>query len=345
MNISTKKYRQTIFIMLAIGSLLLSGCATPLDPEKVDPELVIQFKSPDLGPNKTGAFFIRSNSISGVAWPRTIAVNEYELANLGIGEHIYLELEAGLNSVYLNFDSALKGAVIPLDNLSGETFFLFYDAESGTDLRILEPDVGKTMVMQTKKGELFQKKRDNKTYHQLMANPDRLLYKLMRDDEESVRPDESHAVIRFYRPDWFVGYKSYAVWNQNEYLGSSYGGTQFSVKVKPGRHTFMTLSNQFSTLSAELEANKEYAVEINAGLGNNQASVQLIPIDLKESRNLNKVSKWKSELRAISTDRSVVEHEKLIPRLEIGRDIMQKMKFGEISAEGPSNSMTANYGN
>src|SRR5690606_28181759 len=113
-----------------------------------------------------------------------------------------------------------------------------------------------------------------------LLNPGLLDYEVMVLTTEKLAPDATSALVTFYRTSRLLATSAFDIWNQDGYIGSTKGNTYFQVKLAPGKHTFVAISEQYSLLEADLEAGKEYAVDLSVVMGWNQAHIKLLPIDL-----------------------------------------------------------------
>ncbi len=324
MNNSIIKY----FFTFAFVSLLAACSATTYT---VDQALVESFESKPVAEDRTGVYVIRGSAFQGSGRSLWVAVNDAVVASLSNGSHVYLTLESGLNTVH-GVQGFAGFAHTTIDNLPGETVFVSIDYLMGT-ATILDPALGKTMVAKTKVLEPLAELRKNDALDNTLLTPGVLGLNLMVDSDQKLLPDAEHAVVTFYRTDKLIAQWPFDIWSQEGYLGSTVGNTYFQVKLKPGKHTFLSISEQYSLLEADLEANKEYAVELSVGMGWNQAHIKLLPVDL-ESDDKFLAKAEAAQLKAV--DQSVIQSEVVARRLELGFELveaaLERRRNGELEA-------------
>ncbi len=325
-----KLLSKSVGLSLAAMVLLLSGCATSY---KVDPELVSQFK-PEATPTEeqTFVYVIRGSNFAGAARGLWVAANENVVADLSNGSHALLKLDSGINSVHLVQGLAGIGFA-KVDNRPGETVYLAIDYVKG-ETKEVEHDLGATMVMKTSKAKDIGAPRKNDAYDNLLVNPSLLGFPVMKESNQPMKADDDSAVINFYRMETLIGQVPFDIWSEQGYVGSTTSGTYFQVRVKPGKHTFVALSERYSVLEADVEAGKEYVVEFDVDMGWNQAHVQLLPMDAAESAKT--ISKWQAKAKLMAVDPQVLEQDAFKQRLQMGKAYLkqqyQKIEKGELAS-------------
>ncbi|KIO35898.1 hypothetical protein DB48_14520 [Shewanella sp. cp20] len=322
-NYKIQKHFSLILGVLLLG--LTTGCATSY---KVDPELVSQFK-PEATPTQeeTFVYVIRGANFQGGARGAWVAANKDVVADLSNGSHTLLKLATGLNSVHL-VQGLVGFGYSRVDNRPGETVYLTIDYTTGK-MKEVERDLGVSMIMQTKKAKDIGAPRNNDAYDNLMANPALLGFPVMKLGVEPIKPDAETAVINFYRMETLIGEVPFDIWSENGYVGSTKAGTYFQVRVTPGKHTFVSLSERYSVLEAEVEAGKEYVVEYDVDMGWNQAHVQILPIDPVKSAKT--IKKWQAKAKLMVVDEAVVNQSEFAQRVEMAREYLTP-KFKSIDA-------------
>ncbi|GIU38547.1 hypothetical protein TUM3794_11150 [Shewanella colwelliana] len=324
MNFENIKLNAGRLIVLATV-LLSTACSTTY---KVDPELVAKFK-PEAVPTQeqTFVYVIRGSNFQGGARGAWVAANENVVADLSNGSHTLLKLASGLNSIHLVQGLAGFGYA-KVDNKPGETLFYSIDYTTGK-MTELTSDMGASMIMQTKKAKDIGEPRKNDAYDNLLANPSLLGFKVMKPSAEPMIADAETAVISFYRMETLIGEVPFDIWSEAGYVGSTKAGDYFQVRVAPGKHTFVALSERYSVLEAEVEAGKEYVVEFDVDMGWNQAHVQILPIDPVKSAKT--IKKWQAKAKLMALDDSVVSLPEFQQRVEMAREYLLP-KFKSIDA-------------
>jgi hypothetical protein len=306
--------------LIALVVTLLAGCGAM--KYKVEPSLIEGFQTKDVPKDKTGVYVIRGSNFYGGARGLWVAINDKVVADLPNSSHVYLELDAELNT--LHFVQALAGfGYLNLDNRAGETIFAKFDYGVTNKTEELEPELGKTIVMKTKEVQPLTEARRNDAYDNQLINPSTVGYNFMKEGGEQLVPDAEHAVVTFYRPDKLIKEVNFDIWNQDGYIGSTTGGHYFSVKLKASEHTFLARSERYSVLKSTLEANKSYGVEMDINMGWNQAHIKLLPINLNAQ---NGVSTWVSKLKYDSINTETLALPAVKQRISAGHKYLVGIK-------------------
>jgi len=321
-------------------AVLMAGCATTY---KVDSNLITGFHEPEVPTDKTGIYVIRGSNFVGSGRGLWVAVNDSVVADLPNRSHVYLELDAGLNS--LHFVQATAGfGYLAVDNKSGEILYAKFNYGTTGLAEIIDKDLGQTIVMKTDAVMPLEEKRKNDAYDNLLINPGVLDYPIMVESSEILTADKNHAVVRFFRPDSLIASLAFDIWNQDGYIGSTKGGSYFSVKLKPGHHVFISRSERYAVLDAELEADKEYAVELDVGMGWNQAHIKLLPINLNTDKGSRQAKDWKESLKATLVNQEVVESDAIAKRIEMGFDYLDDERKAIANNDAPKRILPATFG-
>tara|TARA_R110002167_G_scaffold289738_1_gene494815 strand:+ start:155 stop:1150 length:996 start_codon:yes stop_codon:yes gene_type:complete len=315
--------------LISLVVTFLAGCATSY---KVEPSLIKNFQAKDVPEDKTGVYVIRGSNFKGGGRGLWVAINDKVVADLPNGSHVYLELDAGMNT--LHFVQNLAGfGYLNLDDRDGEMVFAKFDYGVTSKTEELEPELGKTIVMQTDLVQPLTEARKNDAYDNLLINPSAVGYKFMNEGGEQLAPDAEHAVVTFYRPDKSIKEVNFDIWNQDGFIGSTTGGHYFSVKLKAGEHNFLARSERYSVLKSTLKANKYYGVKMDINMGWNQAHIKLLPINLNAK---NEVSTWKSKLKYYSISTETLALPAVKQRITEGHeylaDIHNKIVMGEVES-------------
>lgn len=298
---------------VALGLMLtLTGCKTTY---KVDQNLVQQFKTEQPKEDQTYVYMIRGSNFQGGARGAWIAVNDKVVADLSNGSHTLLKLDSGINSLHLVQGLAGFGYA-KIDNRPGETVFMSIDYSTGKTTEI-DYDLGASMVMRTKYKPELESPRKNDAYDNLLANPSLLGFDIMQDGKNPMKPDDEHAVINFFRMEKLIGSVPFDIWDEDGFVASTRVGQYFQVKVKPGKHKYIALSERYSVLEANVEAGKEYFVEFDVDMGWNQAHVQILPLDAEEDKKT--ISKWQNKARLKVVNQDVLNSNEFKTRVEMAK--------------------------
>ncbi len=279
----------------------------------------------------TVVYVIRESKFFGGGRDIWMAVNDKVVADVSNGTHVKLTLQPGLNT--LNGVQAKAGfAYTTVDNRGGETVYLRVDIMTGAISEVSQEE-GIALVKDTKASQPLDALRPNDAYDNLMVNPELLGLGLVQANAAKLEPDAESAIVTFYRPAKLIAQVPFSVWSKDGYVGSLYGNQYQQVRVAPGKHTFVGLSERLSVLNATVEAGKEYAVEFDVGMGWNQAHIKLLPVDL--NTEAAKVDGWKAKLAPVGVNAAVLETPAVAPRLAAGVEYLKSIesKWGTEEAE------------
>ena len=327
-------------VLVAVFTIITAGCATTY---KVDPILIENFQQPKVPTEKTGLYVIRGSNFAGAARGLWVAVNDSVVADLSNSSHVYLELNAGLNTLYF-VQGKVGFGYLAVDNKPGETLYAKFGYASTNTTEEIDKDLGQTMVMKTTAVTPLAETKNNDAYDDLLINPGVLDYPIMIESSEILTADENHALVRFYRPDKLIADCAFDIWNQDGYIGSTKGGSYFTVKLKSGHHVFISKSERYAVLDAELDAGKEYAVELDVSVGWNQAHIKLLPIDLNSKEGGHQAKVWKESLKATLVNQEIVKSDVIARRIEMGYDYLDNERKSIANNEAPKRSLPAIFG-
>ena len=331
-----KNINTVSFVLLGIV-LFTSACSTTY---KIEPDLVKQFK-PEAVPSQeqTFVYVIRGSNFQGGARGAWVAANENVVADLSNGSHALLKLDSGINSLHMVQGLAGFGYA-KVDNKPGETVYLEIDYTKG-EMNEVSFELGASMIMQTKKAKDIGKPRRNDAYDNLLVNPSLLGFPVMKETEKSIKADDKTAVINFYRMENLIGEVPFDIWSEDGYVGSTTSGTYFQVRVNPGKHIFLALSERYSVLEANVEAGKEYIVELDVDMGWNQAHVQLLPVDTKTSAK--SIKKWKKIAKLMIVDMDVTKQDEFQQRSKLAEAYILKQYKKITAGEVPKRELDSRH--
>lgn len=305
--------------VILLGFILLTvACSTTY---KVEPELIQKFK-PESVPTQeqTFVYVIRGSNFQGGARGAWVASNENVVAGLPNGSHVLLKLNAGINSLHM-VQELVGFGYTRVDNRPGETIYYEIDYAKG-EMKEISYELGVSMIMQTKKAKSIGEGRRNDAYDNLLVNPSLLGFSVMKETEGALTVDEKTAVINFYRMETLIGSVPFDIWSEDGFVGSTTSGTNFQIRVSPGKHTFLALSERYSVLEANVEAGKEYVVEFDVDMGWNQAHVQLLPVDVKKSAK--SIKNWQAKAKLMAVDMDVVMQDEFQYRARLAEEYLSK---------------------
>lgn len=289
---------------------------------------------------ETTVYLIRKKKFVGGGRDVWVAVNDKVLVDMDNGGHVMLKLLSGLNTVNA-VQSKAGFAYATLDNRAGETVYLALDYLAGTVVEV-PVDEGVRLVKETKQQQVLAEPRHNDAYDNLLINPELLGLGLIAQGATPMTPDAQSAVINVYRPDKLIALVPFSLWSREGYVGSLLGGQYMQIRVAPGTHTFVGFSERLSVLNATVEAGKEYAVELDVGMGMNQAHIKLLPMNL--GIEAGKVDGWKSKLALVGVNADALQQPRVAPRLAAGLDYLKSIEQNWASEEAASRALVAGDG-
>lgn len=279
-----------LFSVLAMPIVRAEGEATP--PNTLDPD-------------EMGVYVIRESKFYGAARRVWLGCNEKVLASIGSGTYAYFKVKSGPNIINI-VQAKAPYCFYLLKYMPGETVYLVLDYTSG-NFTSVAPYVGETLLKKTKNVPILDKTEGNDGYEFSVINPGHLGIELMKKAEETIQPDSEYAVITFIRPEEFIKNVPFGIWGEEGYLGTLRGHTYFKVKVKPGKHLFITKSEKFSVVEADVEAGKEYYIQFKTKVGMYLANTQLLPV--KKETKADTLRKWLDESTEITFDQNSLTDE------------------------------------
>lgn len=294
-----------ILLVIIIIGLFISGCSTTAEMTKVDEKLVSQFiPKESVGPDETLIYIIRESAFAGGARKVWVGCDDKIVASLGSGHVCSFKVKSIPHMINI-VQAKIPVLFYYLDKKPGSTVFLNYKYIKGS-MSLLEPDIGKTMVMKGKIVENEKEERPNDGYLRGIMNPG-LLKEIMTETEETLKADAEHSVINFMRPQKFIAKMPFSIWNENELLGNLKGKTYFQILVKSGKHIFYAKGEHFSIVNAEVEAGKEYYIETSAKMGWNQAHLRLLPVTSEKTNA--EIDGWKAKSKLVKIDESLINED------------------------------------
>jgi hypothetical protein len=266
--------------LAALAALLAAGCASG---PKISPELAAKFvPAMEIAGDETLVYVIRQKTMVGAAMPLYVGLDDKIVADLGQGTYVCLKLKDGIHTVSLEQNVTFNWARV--DRRPGQIVFFYFQYDRGVFSEV-EAELGKTLVAQTKPCAAWTKDWDSSALSESLVNPSLVGLELMKDGGPEVAPDAEHAVVTFYRTKDLTNDKGVAVWCDREFLGNLPAKAAFRAKVSPGRHLFYSgarwsdddmiawlkdskkASGKNAWVTAELEAGKEYFVNLESGYG------------------------------------------------------------------------------
>jgi hypothetical protein len=150
---------------------------------------------------------------------------------------------------------------------------------------------------------------------------------MMKDTSLINKPNTKKAIVNFVRPSiFFADGLDVDIWNGRTYLGSLSAGSMIQTEVEPGKYLFIGNIENFSYVSANLTAGKQYFIKANMFPGFWKARVALGVAKSDDER----VYEWLDELTptvAIEEKRKELE----IKRKEFIQQSILDFEEGRIS--------------
>lgn len=276
-------------------------------------------------------YVIRENAAFGALRKVWLACDEKVVASLSNGSYCCFKVNNGPNIINVVQAKVLVAKYL-LKYTPGETVYLSLNYALGTFTHV--KDIGKQLVEKSKEVPILSTSEPNDGYEISLMNPCIFDVQLMKQTEEMLTPDGENAVITFYRQGGPFRNILIGIWSEDEYLGTLKGLTSFQVKVKPGKHYFIAKSDQYAVVEANVEAGKNYYIEMKTGLGKFAMEVKLLPVSKETAEN--KLQKNLKGLASVTFDPSsltddlkvVMEKAKIL----IGENL-EKVENNEIQAQ------------
>ncbi len=153
--------------------------------------------------------------------------------------------------------------------------------------------------------------------------------------ESVAGPSEGHALVTFLRASNYANRGKIAVWDGDEFIGFPLGRTYIQYEATPGEHLFMARAENWSLVSAEVEAGKHYILIVRPAMGAWTLRVLLDPVrqgEYNSPTEAAKIEKWLGASRVIvSTDEILKYRDK---KIESARTAVAKFEDGEVSVFG-----------
>ncbi|MEE4241223.1 MAG: hypothetical protein V2I36_07140 [Desulfopila sp.] len=287
--------KQCLMSVLLLGALVLSGCGA--SKLTADLELNKNFVPPrKTEENESIVYVIRQSTMLGAARGLYVGLNENLICNIGSGRYCHFIIDDSVNT--LNLEQTVPFGYTRLDGRKGESIFLYFEMTTGK-LMELQEDIGMTAVMNSDEASKIAPK-DNLGYESALFNPDLLGLYLMKPTDQILQPDGENAIITFIRPQSWAQQMGFGIWDSNGFLGNLRGETYFQVKLLPGKYSFVAKSEHYAVLEAEVEAGKNYYVQVAANMGWSQAHIKLLPVNEETGQDV--VEQWLSNSKKMQLD-------------------------------------------
>jgi len=308
------KKRNLFSVLVFILSLiLLSGCAGKLTADK---KLIEQYTPPvALEKNEKLVYVIRQNTIVGAANVVNVALNDKIITKINVGEYCYFKVDDGINT--LNLEQIVPFYYYRLENTPGN-LYIYYTVGRASEL---PEDLGITAVMKSKKAQYFYEPANNVHYVSALMNPGILKLYLMEETDVAVYPDTENATITFIRPQSYAKNLAIGIWSENKFLGNLKGETYFQIKVPAGKYNFLGKSEHFSVLKAEVEAGKNYFIQVAASMGWAQAHIRLLPVT--SDKEQSEIQKWLDNSKRVIIDETAIDTQ-IKKRLDLALPYIKK---------------------
>jgi len=314
-------------LVVILSMLLAAGCASG---PSVDSGLASKFApSMEIGEGESLVYVIRQKTMLGAGMPIYIGFDDKIIADLKSGTYVVANVPKGIHTFSVEQRDAFKWLAV--DDRSGEIVFLYFRYDNNSFAEI-DPELGKTLVMKSKAAKAFDKDFLCFALDDSILNPSLVGLSLMKEGGAEIQPDAEHAVVTFYRTKALVQDDGVAVWCDKEFIGNLPVKHAFRAKIPAGRHLFSSTARWTDTemadwlgnvtkstgkntwVSAELEAGKEYLVNLESGIGNFGRAVAMDP-----AKPDDKTKATIASLKGLVLDESAIT-DKVRARLEAARE-------------------------
>jgi len=113
--------------------------------------------------------------------------------------------------------------------------------------------------------------------------------------QKKVNPETGKALVIFMRPSVFGGAIQATVFDGTEYIATVSAGTHVAYQAKPGKHTFMVVSEAADFMDADLEAGKTYYSLVQARMGFWRARFSLKAVN--SDVTTTQIAEWLTETK------------------------------------------------
>ena len=231
----------------------------------------------------TQIYVFRTKSLVGGIMTVSVGVNDRLVAQLKSSSYCMFKEKAGPITVNI-LQADMPSASIAVDQRPGELVFLSFDYRRGT---LIEIDRSRGLDLLNKYEEMpnLTISKPNPAYVVGLMNPGSIDHSLMKTSGVLLQPDADHAVITFVGDYEKFKTVPVGIWTEDKFLGSLNGNSLFQTKVPPGKHMFFGKYEQWSVLEAEVEAEKNYYVQVTISRGWRMPHVRIIPVkkDIEQS--------------------------------------------------------------
>ncbi len=298
-----KKSNVFLVVILFLCLVTISGCAGKLTANK---KLIKQFE-PAFVPEKNESlvYVIRKNQTVGATRGLFVALNDKIISNIHTGDYCYFKIDNGINTV--NLEQSLPFHFFRLDNRAGEIIFLYFEMISITTGKFSElpTDLGITAVMESKMAKDIGEPKINNWYTSGLMNPEFVDLYLMKKTDNTMIPDSENAIITFIRPQTYKKDMAFGIWSESKFLGNLKCETYFQIKVPTGKYNFFGKSEHFSSLKADVEAGKNYYIQVAASGGWLQPHIRLLPVTIEKKQS--EIQAWLDSCNLVTVDEMVLD--------------------------------------
>ncbi len=286
------KLKNLSLVAVFITAVLFSGCTLKQDNLEVDYNAVKNYKLPvPLADDETLVYVIRDKAFTGSAWGVWIGLNDKVIASLDAGDYVKFKVKEGVNTVNTVLIKHGRN-YFALDKKRDKPVFIKFNIATG-EFKEISTDLGITYISEYKEVELLPEPKPNDGYDN--GNINLAIYSnldMMVESNETVKPDQNNGVLTFIRPSDNFKILNFSIWDDNGVVCNLDTDSYCQVKVPDGKHFYYVFSERSYVLEADVEANKNYNVELDIGMGWNAAYTKLTPMseDSKFYRNVTEVT-------------------------------------------------------
>jgi hypothetical protein len=147
--------------------------------------------------------------------------------------------------------------------------------------------------------------------------------------DEPPTPDSTSAVVYFMRPGAYAGSVAFSLWDGDTAIGSLKGKQYVAYKTTPGTHYFLTQSQNWDIIKAELAAGKTYYILFRAAKGFTRPFVNMIAQDPDNAD----IPAWIERSRGMGFTDAWRENFAQGKRLRNVQSALEKAKNGSVNVE------------
>ncbi|MBN2383111.1 hypothetical protein JXQ70_09540 [bacterium] len=149
-------------------------------------------------------------------------------------------------------------------------------------------------------------------------------------------PSSAEAIVTFVAPHGVMmgGGGAVGLWDGENFIGQTYGGSIVQYKAAPGKHLFMGKAENWSYVSADLKPGKNYYIRVQTYIGVLQNRVALDPVQKGDEAE---IEEWMKDYRVMSLDKNAAKEyiDSMLPKVKEAVTEFEKgsVKFEQLNPD------------